>query len=161
MRFACSPKVTGFHITNSASTCIPLVRYPDEVVFLKKGVDVLTTNNSISAAEACYCSGDTTRAREYCHVVIGIENKPLLDKEVAYNVLLTSYNAAGQHHQAMQICLSLLDKLGCRFPKFCGTALGAVEMLRAKSKAKSYSRLIPNLPTIESPEIRWIILLLE
>ena len=72
-----------------------------------------------SAAEAEYGTGNVENMEENCKEIIRQRHRPISDKFRAYNVLIPSIGNRNRIHEACDTLVSVLEELGCRFPKYC------------------------------------------
>ena len=116
-----------------------------------------------TAAEAEYCVGNFERARALSNVVIGLENRPLLDKRRVYNVIIDAIAGEQSAAAAFTFCRTILAKLGCRFPRRGIRAHVLAGMLRVKATLSKYtnSETILQLPLLKDEKNQWIMALLD
>ena len=114
-----------------------------------------------AAAEAHYCTGALKEAKEYCNEVIEQADRPMLDKERAYTVLLESINAEDNSVLAQEKCTEVLALLGCHFPKhfkFLKTING---MLKASKAKVTLEEELLSMPATTDPTACWIMRFLD
>mmetsp|Transcript_8324 Transcript_8324/g.13779 ORF Transcript_8324/g.13779 Transcript_8324/m.13779 type:complete len:1123 (-) Transcript_8324:162-3530(-) len=114
-----------------------------------------------AAAKAQYCVGNFELMKVYCDEVLAQVNHPFVDKRHAYNTLLHSIAAQGRMQEAQDLCVEVLAKLGCRFPKHGKTAYTIVGLLRTEMALKKTTEKIPNLPVITDDLKKWTMYLLD
>ena len=68
-------------------------------------------------AEAEGTQGNTEVMERYSRQIVGHEKASVSDKMRVYNVMIESKANAGNTKEAINLCLDVLDQLGCKFPK--------------------------------------------
>jgi len=95
--------------------------------------------NSIAQCESVI--GNRPQARKYCNMIVALDCD-ILDKVKAYHTLIDVALADAATHsgtECIDLCLSLLAKFGCRFPKTAvgrsmATLLGILNLKRTTKK---------------------------
>lgn len=140
--------------------------------YLTRGIGLLPGDHWISqydlslklfsaAAEAHYCIGALNKAKEYCNEVIERADRPMLDKERAYTVLLECINAEDNTVLAQEKCIEVLSLLGCNFPKhfkFLKTINGIMKASKAKGSLEDE---LLSKPATTDPTQCWIMRFLD
>ena len=94
-------------------------------------------------AEACGYLGHTEEMKAHCDEVLGQKKCTIFDKLRVYRVLLDSYGNCGRKHDAVDLGLSVLRQLGCKFPR-----IPAVQTLSSFSAILSLRRNPPKAENI-------------
>lgn len=114
-----------------------------------------------SAAETDYCLGDYERMHLCCDEVLAQKNRPLVDKQRVYNVLLDSLSARDCAKDASDLCISILAELGCRFPRHARKLYILSAIMHLKAMLKKYRSVDPtHLPRVRDESKRWVMELL-
>jgi predicted ATPase len=141
--------------------------------YLKRGIDLLPPDHwqkhydlslelFSTAAEAEYCTGSFETMRQYCDDVIRHNDRPLIDKRRAYDVLLASTAAEKGFAEALSLVKVILGKLGVHFPRHCLVMHVMFGILRAKSTLRKYTPVkITQLPAMRDEVQLWTMTLLD
>jgi len=116
--------------------------FPQAAMFLSKGVECippepfseayeLSLDLYSTAAEASFCVGDLESSDSYCDSVIR-NGKDFTDKRRAYNVKMESIAAKGNMAEARKLCIEVLAKLGCHFPRYFRPVYVVAGLIRTK-----------------------------
>jgi predicted ATPase len=103
-----------------------------------------------------YCG----KTESYCNEIIS-QKEPLLDKQRAYNVLISSIAALGRSIDAQDKCLEVLAKLGIRFPKIGQTCSLLIGILNAKLSLQRTTEELSKLTRIADESKIWAMALLD
>lgn len=116
-----------------------------------------------AAAEADFCTGNFDRMRTYCDAVIRQDNKPLIDKKRVYTVLIDSVAAELRFSDSLDICRSILAKLGCRFPHWGASMHTIVGIVRLKLTLKKHmsKEKIAMLPPMDDEVQLWTMSMID
>jgi len=114
-----------------------------------------------TAAEAQFCVGNFAKVKEYSDEILKLRNCPLLDKRRVYRATLNSLVAMHRNKDAQNLCLQILSKLGCHFPKHGRRIFAAAGVLRTAMSLRRALSVIPTLPAIEDENKRWVMSLLD
>jgi predicted ATPase len=140
--------------------------------YFQTGIDMLPSDQFISqyelsvelyssVAEAYFCQGKFERMREYCDLILGKKDIPLLDKRRVYNAMLNSLLAEGRPYDARILCTEVLARLGVRFPQVGQSLHTLAWMLRMKLCWKRSIPNVTNLEFISDDRHVWIMSLLD
>jgi predicted ATPase len=140
--------------------------------YLSRGVELLPENHWTSdyklslelystAAEAQFCVGNFEIMKSFCDEVIAQENCSFLDKRRVYNKTIHSIAAKGRFQEAQDLCVEVLGKLQCRFPKHGKTLHAMVGILRTEMSLKKTTQKIPELQTMTDESKIWMMSLLD
>ena len=105
------------------------------------------------AAEVEKCLGNHDKLQVYCDQILQQDDRPIMDKMRAYDVLTES---VGNHNtkEAAKICLSVLKQCGCHFPESDASMIlkVAVKMVRVKTTLKKRTpEELERLPILDDP----------
>lgn len=115
-----------------------------------------------TAAEAEYCIGNFNRVQRYSGQILAQTQRPLLDHRRAYNALMDAIGSQDQHLEAANLCLEVLEKLGCPFPKRGVGLKIAFGFLKAKVSVKTISsELVSKMPVMKKDLELWVMSLLD
>lgn len=143
------------------------------VAYLNQGIALLPQNHWQShyelslelysvAAQAEYSIGNFEQMQHHCDAVISQQDRPLLDKRRVYNAMLDSIGAQDRMGDAAKLCVEILAKLGCKFPKygaaFC-TIAGLMRTIHAKRQRTP--EMIAKYKTMTDPAKIWAMNLLD
>lgn len=106
-----------------------------------------------SAAESHEVIGKDDAMKTYCDEILQ-RDCPLLDKVLVYNVLVSQIANSGKHVEAVDLCLEILDSLGCKFPKSTAGRLFATlgGLMKAKMSVQSRTKdEIESLAIMQEP----------
>jgi hypothetical protein len=93
-------------------------------------------------AEAQFCIGDHRQVKVLCDEVIA-----LIDKRCIYHALIRSIGGQGLREEAKTLCLGVLTKLDCKFPKYGELFYVLAGVLRTEITLKTI-KSIPKLPVM-------------
>jgi predicted ATPase len=164
-------KIAEVHL-NAGAKAFKASAFKKAVDYFSKGVNLLPpghwkTHYTLSlelfssGSEAEFCVGNFDEMQAYCDEVLAQSDRPLLDKQRAYIVLLNSIRAQGRATDSGLLCLEVLAKLGCKFPKYGRTSRVVLNLLRAKFTLKSTAEKFSKLDFIEDKSKIWAISLLD
>lgn len=107
-----------------------------------------------SGAEVLEIIGDHKSMKVLCDQVLAQESCPILDKVRVYNTLASQTANSGNHVQAVDLLLEVLDQLGCKFPKSKASrlfaTLGALIKFKTGAKKRTANE-IEGLPILKDP----------
>lgn len=141
--------------------------------YLTKGIELLPSDHWTNqyelsldlfstAAEAEFCVGNFEKMRQYCDDIISQEDRPLLDKQRAYNTLLGSTTALHRLSDAAVLSSKILSLLGYRFPKRGIKLRVMAGVLQAKSVLKRQTpEILARLPVMTDPHKMWAMHVLD
>ncbi|CAB9520243.1 Transcriptional regulator [Seminavis robusta] len=113
-----------------------------------------------SSAEAHHCSGNRLETKKCCNAVIA-QDRPILEKERAYTVLLDAINDEGNTLLAQEKCVEVLALLGCKFPKYARTMYTIGGIFKTEVSVRALVKKIPTLPVMTDPAKQWAMRLLD
>jgi hypothetical protein len=96
-----------------------------------------------------------------CNTILENATRSLVDKRRAYNCLLYSTLALDAAQDTQNLCLELLGRLGCTFPKRLRTFHLLSGALRINSSVDKALEKVGSLKKIEKVEHQWIVCLLD
>jgi predicted ATPase len=141
--------------------------------YLAKGVDLLSRGHWTrqyglslelysTAAEAEFCTGKFDRMKQLCDEILKLQDRPLLDKRRAYNVLLDSLGAQDHMLEALDMCLQVLSLLGCQFPKRALKLFVVAGFVRTEATMKRWTPAkVSELPPMTDATKIWAMTLLD
>jgi predicted ATPase len=140
--------------------------------YLKKGIALLppdrwdkhyamTLEMYSTAAEAAFCCGKHELTKQLCDEILESENRPLLDKRRAYNVQIHSLNAQSQTSSTKDLCVDVLAKLGCKFPKRGRPFYALAGLIRVLATLESTTNKISTLKASRDEHKQWAMYLLD
>ena len=118
--------------------------------YLQKGIEWLPDNAwqlyydlaldlYSTMAEAEFCNGNVESMESHCDAVLKQEGKHLEDKFRCYRVLVDSRGNRNLLNEAIDLILSILKKLGCRFPKRGRVIHTVYEIIHLKTAVKKHT----------------------
>lgn len=124
---------------------------------------VLSLDLYCTAAEAEYCAGNFEKLRCHCQQVIQQEHRPFLDKQRVYNVLVDATAAGEGPSEAITLCMSIMSRLGCDFPKQALKLHARRAFGQLKKTLQKYSTVdtILQLPAMGDKSKLWVCSLLN
>jgi len=116
-----------------------------------------------TAAETQFCVGNFKAANMYCDQILELPESicPLLDKRRAYYVVLLCLHAQGRPKDGKDVCLEVLSKLGCKFPKVAKGMFAMGGALRAVMELKKTTQKLGELKPVQDESKEWALELLE
>jgi predicted ATPase len=147
------------------STFVPAADYLDKGIALLapskwKDHNDITLVLYSTATEAHFCIGDFRKSKEYCDEVLGLDI-PLLEQRRAYNALVLSLAAQAKITGAKDLCVEVLAKLGCKFPKSGRSFFIMAGVLRTTATIDKTTKKIYYLKPMQGEGNGWTLYLLD
>ena len=135
---------------SAAKSSMLAASFQQASAYLQKGIEWLPDNGwqlyyditldlYSTMAEAEFCNGNVESMESYCDAVLKQEARPLEDKFRCYRVLVDSRGNRNLLDEAIDLILTILQQLDCRFPKR-GRMLHVVyEIVHLKTAVKKHT----------------------
>jgi hypothetical protein len=108
-----------------------------------------------------YCAGNVQEMKQDCNTVFENATRSFVDKRRAYDCLLYSTLALDAAQDTQDLCLELLARLGCTFPKRMRTFHLLSGCLRINSSVDKTIENVSSLKKIGKVEDKWVVCLLD
>jgi hypothetical protein len=122
------------------------------------------TPKSLGSFLACihsFCAGNVNDMKHDCNTVFANATRSFVDKRRAYNCLLYSTLALDAVQDTQDLCLELLARLGCTFPKRMRTFHVLSGALRINASVDKTIEKVDSLKKIQKLEDYWVVYLLD
>ncbi|CAB9503933.1 Transcriptional regulator [Seminavis robusta] len=141
--------------------------FESAAVYSRKGIELLPVDKFDKhydlaldlyeiAAEAHFSTGDYTNAMLFADEVVELPLIPLLHKRRVYKAKLLSLGGLGRVAEAKDLCVQVLQMLGCRFPRKMKSIHILAGVIKLQSTVESMAKKIDNAKRLEDEQKVWV-----